>query len=435
MAFPTKPSALPEWATDGYNIVEPTSGRKAEGWLADTKPPAEYFNWWQNNVGAWTKYLTQLGAWKAAVLSAANTWRHVATSGTTGSVAGYPTGAVAYAENGGDSLQGRLYAAANKGSTDEFAFLAFGDDPSPAFAAAASGIMRGLCYGHYTGEPTKPTLLQVGAASDASTAAGGAIWADIDSETMASNAVITLPANSACLNDACFDGTNFIVVGEYYDGTTNSQILTSTWSVVSGAHRPTGFTKRTPAASYTGDMKCCCVGLACVLVGGKGEAIQRSTDGGATWTSVNLYDADGSSGWEVLKLFHLGDGKIAALAGGSSTWMRISMSEDDGATWSAFADITVTRDGADDNLISGRYDFAACAANGVIYLIGRDYAATVPNAAYMMASFDGGASFEVVGRLLIPGSPIAMTYGGDRLALLTSDGEVYMSGCIPQTVL
>lgn len=48
----TKPTKLPEWASgDAADIVEPTSGEKAQGWVAGTPgnptppPPAPYFNW------------------------------------------------------------------------------------------------------------------------------------------------------------------------------------------------------------------------------------------------------------------------------------------------------------------------------------------------------------------------------------------------------
>lgn len=55
-----RPVKLPEWATDGLNITEPTSGKKAEGWLSGEKPAAQYFNWWKELVFRWIEWLDAL---------------------------------------------------------------------------------------------------------------------------------------------------------------------------------------------------------------------------------------------------------------------------------------------------------------------------------------------------------------------------------------
>lgn len=53
-----KPSTLPEWATDGdAQVVEPTSGKKAIGWVPREHPPAQYLNWWQRLVYEWIEWL------------------------------------------------------------------------------------------------------------------------------------------------------------------------------------------------------------------------------------------------------------------------------------------------------------------------------------------------------------------------------------------
>ena len=62
-----KPVKLPVWATDpGAEITEPTLGKKEIGWITSEKPPAGYFNWWQENVHDWIKYFDEGGA--AAIL-------------------------------------------------------------------------------------------------------------------------------------------------------------------------------------------------------------------------------------------------------------------------------------------------------------------------------------------------------------------------------
>lgn len=63
-----KPVKLPTWSTDtNYPAgadpwsatpvkVEPTSGKKAEGWEPSEKPPAQWQNYWQNLVHQWVEY-------------------------------------------------------------------------------------------------------------------------------------------------------------------------------------------------------------------------------------------------------------------------------------------------------------------------------------------------------------------------------------------
>lgn len=60
-----KPSALPEWDTTQVNSVTPDTQHKSEGWLIPAgvpeKPPAETFNYWQNEVYRWIKAINDLG--------------------------------------------------------------------------------------------------------------------------------------------------------------------------------------------------------------------------------------------------------------------------------------------------------------------------------------------------------------------------------------
>lgn len=55
-----RPASLPTWATDGGTTTEPTSGQKAAGWSAGYRPPAKWFNWWQNLTYQWCAYLNNL---------------------------------------------------------------------------------------------------------------------------------------------------------------------------------------------------------------------------------------------------------------------------------------------------------------------------------------------------------------------------------------
>lgn len=53
MSIPV-PSEVPEWASGGGALItDPSSGKKAAGWIPAEEPPAQYFNWWMNNVYQW----------------------------------------------------------------------------------------------------------------------------------------------------------------------------------------------------------------------------------------------------------------------------------------------------------------------------------------------------------------------------------------------
>lgn len=51
------PSELPEWADGGgAAVTDPSSGKKALGWLPAERPAAQFMNWWMNNVFQWVSY-------------------------------------------------------------------------------------------------------------------------------------------------------------------------------------------------------------------------------------------------------------------------------------------------------------------------------------------------------------------------------------------
>ena len=55
-----KPTKLPEWASNGTNIIEPSAGKKAAGHLSGEQPIPQYENWRENNVYQWVEYLNDL---------------------------------------------------------------------------------------------------------------------------------------------------------------------------------------------------------------------------------------------------------------------------------------------------------------------------------------------------------------------------------------
>ena len=75
--MPSKPAALPRWATDVTAVIsEPSSGAKDVGWTSAQSPPASWMNWLQNLAYQWC-------AWLDAFESTAHTWTATQTFGIT----------------------------------------------------------------------------------------------------------------------------------------------------------------------------------------------------------------------------------------------------------------------------------------------------------------------------------------------------------------
>ena len=51
---------LPTWADGASDIVDPGAGKQGVGWIEDEQPPAQFFNWWKNNVGQWVAFLDSI---------------------------------------------------------------------------------------------------------------------------------------------------------------------------------------------------------------------------------------------------------------------------------------------------------------------------------------------------------------------------------------
>jgi hypothetical protein len=54
-----RPSDTPNWATGPSALIAtPTSATRANGWIPEVKPPAQFFNWWMELVYRWILYLS-----------------------------------------------------------------------------------------------------------------------------------------------------------------------------------------------------------------------------------------------------------------------------------------------------------------------------------------------------------------------------------------
>jgi hypothetical protein len=52
----SKPTKLPEWASTTANVVEPSEGKKDDGWLVNEIPPSSYENWRAKKVWEWWRW-------------------------------------------------------------------------------------------------------------------------------------------------------------------------------------------------------------------------------------------------------------------------------------------------------------------------------------------------------------------------------------------
>lgn len=54
-----KPASLPEWASSGAGVTEPSAAKKALGWVKE-KVPYQWLNWWMALVYDWIAWLNGL---------------------------------------------------------------------------------------------------------------------------------------------------------------------------------------------------------------------------------------------------------------------------------------------------------------------------------------------------------------------------------------
>lgn len=52
-----KPTKLPEWASSGTHIIEPSAGKKSDGHLSGEQPVPDYVNWVLNTNYQWAQYV------------------------------------------------------------------------------------------------------------------------------------------------------------------------------------------------------------------------------------------------------------------------------------------------------------------------------------------------------------------------------------------
>lgn len=316
------PPKLPTWATGAASILEPSDGKKAQGWVPGEQPPAAFFNYWQNLVGQWiTDLSSRMSAMEASVMSPVLT-----ALPASAAVAGLAGGYTALGAIGFDADDARWVGAfTNAGSF----FAAGGAIAAPTDTRTGSTGVALDCYGvqfvqtHWLayGMPSGPVrvLDSSGTLSTSATTGSARAWMSAASDAV--NTILVSDTDSfyarvpiggtTCTEVAgtgnfagamqrciLWDGIRdrFVIVF----GNGNTMISTDhgvTWSSL-GAHGLTGGGLLSLAHCRESDLLAVCAKSAGGL-----WTVRVSADGGTTWTDAGLTPAASANVWEVFDGF------------------------------------------------------------------------------------------------------------------------------------
>lgn len=283
-----RPRLLPEWASNKVNVLEPTSGKKAAGWLSGERPSAQHLNWLQNTA---YDYLAALDDEQFRMYL-----RYIKGAIGTGPTAylGSPVGATGNAA-GFNPATGRIVVV--NGSSG----AKYGDLHNDGSWSSGTGITTGTSCVHWDG-----TYFQVG---------GNRIWSSPDGVTW------TQRYAGAAASFATSPGNVRVT----------SNLLRSTdglaWNPVTP---PPGMGGASTASLVFWDP----VRARFLLLDANGTCF-RSTDG-LTWSSVGSHGSSLGSTGAGLNAAYCPYLDLFVLSRGTDT-TTLKYSTDGGATWVDFA--------------------------------------------------------------------------------------------------
>ena len=159
-----KPIKLPTWATGATSILEPSDGKKAQGWVPGEQPPASIFNYWQNLVHEWITWLDANGLVDGGSLGDLLVNGTLSTTGDTmigvgaganahinGTLTTVGLARLATLETGGDATvgwdgSGNLHV---KGDVDATGLYAYTTPPTRTKAISVAQGGGSVIYGQY----------------------------------------------------------------------------------------------------------------------------------------------------------------------------------------------------------------------------------------------------------------------------------------------
>ena len=123
----SKPTNLPNWATDGTEIIEPSAAKKAKGHISGEQPIPQYVNWVLNLIYLWIVWLN--GLWASDGSLTLDNNANLTLQGTGSITAG--TGGITVGSGGDVTLQGTGYLKSGN-FTSSFGFDTAGWNSSGA---------------------------------------------------------------------------------------------------------------------------------------------------------------------------------------------------------------------------------------------------------------------------------------------------------------
>jgi hypothetical protein len=287
-----RPTQLPEWATSGANIVEPTSGRKLAGWLPDLAPPAQLMNWWKNLAYRWIAFLADEAYGRRADAVAKSFTTANILSGTHN----WHAGAVCDAGATG-RVQPRYWVV--------------GDDGAGNTAMAYSDS-AGAAWANETGSAQAGSLTRAAAHGTLCMAAGGAEW-KLGGTT---NANGTMPG-SASVRQLAYDRVNNLWLSASSGGIHSSPPTAIAWT-----QRLTG--NALGVVHYEGRSYCVKEDVA-------GTALVFSSTDGINWASAATFAIGSGTPEQILAssegvFIVCDDGKLyrSATFGASLTFLDVT---------------------------------------------------------------------------------------------------------------
>ena len=288
-----KPTTLFTWATAALSRLAPPAGKMAAGWVDDEAPGPKFMNWLLGLCGDWISYLSE---------GFLRTWWVSPTVGA--GVAGYWAGVRTVSDSisfrtsvGGPTRT--LVVGSDASGDGQIAFsddligwtggtltgLSAGNNPITAVCRRSDGVLVALqgAYGYswkstdngatwtstsgvgnFTAITCSASLFViVGANSAIKTSSDGSTW----------SALKTPPAASKTYTGVFYTGTGWAIIGS--NTGANAGAVSTDGSTWTGVSLTTGFTRA----------HCVAFGMLWALTVGTG--LQSSSDGGATWVTVN----------------------------------------------------------------------------------------------------------------------------------------------------
>lgn len=333
-----RPAKLPEWASSLANVLEPSAGKKAAGWLNGEQPPAGYFNWIASTVYSWLLWLG--GIREMQEISALLNTVRVATGGTG------IFNAFAISDSGiivGVGAAGKVYNSQSQGLTWN-----------------ASSVGSSYVGDFFDVIWTGTAFIAVGAAGEIQRSTNGTSFSRITNAPAVNLTGIARTASGAIIVIGA--------TGKAYKSTDDGLTFPTTLTNINGGTY-TSYSAGAQLVESGG------VFVACGNTGSLTTNVQRST--GGDFAAVNLSTVL-AAGTFVAEVFVRPGGGFYARATDAASTQQILLQSSDGLTWTVVSTVSPTAS-----------DYRLVASSAIVALL-----PTVATNPVAYVSVDGGATWR-----------------------------------------